>query len=80
LLQPRPYNPPAIAGFGRKQEHLPARSSNVRQLGLAQIAFFLPFGRTVKADTISAKSSSERELKSPGAEMRLPSSCLFGAR
>jgi hypothetical protein len=70
---------PAIAGFERTQEQIPARSSNLQQLARVHFAFFLPFARHGWGDTIPAKSSSERDLRSPGAEIRLPSSCLFGA-
>jgi hypothetical protein len=59
--------------------HIPPRCGNLRQLARAQIAFFLPFRRHVRGDTISAKSSSECDLQAPGAEDRLPFSCLFGA-
>jgi hypothetical protein len=42
-------------------------------------AFFLPFRRHHDRVVVAANSLSDDELMSPGAENRLPFSCLFGA-
>jgi hypothetical protein len=44
-----------------------------------QIAFFLPFRRHHDRIIVAAKLLSDDELASPGAEIRLPFSCLLGA-